>query len=497
VIIDICEPFKFEDKEQFVTKVKIIDPTFNFQAYITNKDIKFHKFVTVHLYSDTVEQAPKAKNVGDLIRLRRFHFCLSDKGELIAFETSFSNWIIYKGNKGDVMKGTNHKMQWDEKNSNRTLTKYEGNRIVELRDWAAEFFAQHKIKFITWWSPLIEPANEKEAVKDRVVSTDVDIILKATEVNAKENTIHFVDHGNKNYLLTLRAPPVLQQGKVIKLRCVNVIYAEDIRVLQLTQKSSCLVVPDHFFDAVEFRKKGSSPKQSVAKTPQRFSKTPEKSAAKSKTPERKVTPAPSAPSKSKSPTPVRAAKSDFTSEYDLPTGKKGSESLTAIKKSCGKMKTTSIRDLLDILEDPHNYQNRRFLVKGYILGFSEDKLSGIVKKMAGDKVMAFDAKGKGVSKYIFHFTINLKDSSVEDTEETLNAYVLTNDGDQHLFDNWGLLPGATDVEAWENLPKAKVSAFEKKFASLKNGHHEGKFVVELLITASGKPFFKVYDTIFA
>lgn len=446
--------------------------------------------MTVHLYSDTVETAPKAKNVGDLIRLRRFHFCLSDRGELIAFETNFANWIIYKGNKGDVMKGTNYKAQWEEKNSTRVLTKYEASRIVQVREWAHEFFSQHKIKFITWWSPLIEPQNEKEAVKDRVVSTDVDIILKATDVNSKENTIYFVDHGNKRYLLTLKAAPVLQQGKVIKLRCINVIYSEDIRVIQLTQKSSCLIVPDFFFDSVEFRRKGASPKQSVAKTPERFSKTPDKS-VKSKTPERKSA------AVSKSPTPVRQAKADFTSDYDIQAGKKGQESITAIKKSCNKMKVTSVRDLLDILEEPQKYQNRRFAVKGYVLGFSEDKVNRLVKKMVGDKVVLFDQKAKAaVSKFIYHFTINLKDSSVEDTEETLNAYVLTNEGDQYLFDNWGILPSATDVEAWENLSKAKISSFEKKFASLKHGHHEGKFVLELMITASGKPFFKLYDTIF-
>lgn len=448
--------------------------------------------MTVHLYSDTVETAPKAKNVGDLIRLRRFHFCLSDRGELIAFETNFANWIIYKGNKADVMKGTNYKAQWEEKNANRVLTKYESTRIVQMREWAHDFFSQNKIKFITWWSPLIEPQNEKEAVKDRIVSTDVDIILKATEVNSKENTIHFVDHGNKRYLLTLKAAPVLQQGKVIKLRCINVIYSDETRIIQLTQKSSCLIVPDFFFDSVEFRKKGASPKHSVAKTPERFTRTPEKS-VKSKTPEKKA----SAASKSKSPTPVRQAKADFTADYDIQTGKKGQESITAIKKSSNKMKVTSVRDLLDILEDAPKYQNRRFLVKGYVLGFSEDKVNRLVKKMVGDKVMPFDQKAKGaVSKYIYHFTINLKDSSVEDTEETLNTYVLTNEGEQHLFDNWGILPSATDVEAWENLPKTKIAAFEKKFASLKHGHHEGKFVVELMITATGKPFFKLYETIF-
>lgn len=447
--------------------------------------------MTVHLYSNSVEHAPKAKNVGDLLRLRRFHFCLSERGELIAFETSFANWIIYKGGKGDVMKGTNYKMEWEEKNSARTLTQYEATRIPQLRDWAHDFFSQHKIKFITWWSPLIEPANEKEAAKDMVISTDVDIILKATEVNAKENSIYFVDHGNKRYLLTLKAAPVLQQGKVIKLRCINVIYREDVRVIQLTQKSSCLIVPDHFYDAVEFKKKGGpSPKHSVAKTPERFSKTPEKS-VKSKTPEKKA-----APSKSKSPTPSRPSKADYTADYDIVVGKKGSESITAVKKSCNKMKTTSIRDLLDILDEPQKYQNRRFLVKGYILGFSEEKVGSIVKKMSGSKVLGFNDKAKSVDQYIYHFTLNLKDSSVEDTKDTLNAYILTNEGDQHLFDHWGILPSTSDVEAWENLPKAKIAAFEKKFSGLKHGHHEGKFVLELMITPSGKPFFKVYDTIF-
>jgi hypothetical protein len=478
-----------------VTKIKIIDPTFNFKTYIENKEIKFHKFVTIHIYSNSVVEAPKAKSVGDIIRLRRFHFVLSERGELIAYETKFSNWLIYKGNKGDSNLATNYKAIFEDKNNNRALNPFEANRLSQLRDWSHKFFGEQKIKFVTWWSPLIEPANEKDAVRDRISSTDVDIILKATEVNAKENQIFFVDHGNKKYVLTLKANPVLKEGKVIKLRCINVLYTKDIRVIQITQKSSCLIVPEHFRDAIEFTKKGSaSPRGSVSKTPERYSKTPNKSRAN--TPEKKTT-APPSSKQSKSPTPSRtSAKADFTADYDLPTGKKGSESITAIKRNYNKHKVTPMSELLDILQDPQAYVNKRFVVKGYILGFSEDKLNKIVKKMANGKVVNFDAKDKGVSSYLYHFNMNLKDSSIEGVDDTLSAYVLTNEADQHLFDHWGLLPSPEEVEDWEGLAKTKVSSFEKKFAALKSGHHEGKFVLELLITPKGKPFFKVYDTIF-
>lgn len=447
------------------------------------------------MYSNTVDEAPKAQKVGDIIRLRRFHFVLSEKGELIAYETHFSNWLIYKGGKGESDTASNYKLEWETKNHNRSLTTFEQKRLHELREWSADFFGQHKIKFITWWSPLIQPANEKEAVEQRLQSTDVDIILKATEVRAKENQIYFIDHENKKYQLTLKANPVLQPNKVIKLRCVNIIYHKDYRIILLTNKSSCLLIPDNFYDATSFGKK-TSPKGSVAKTPQRFSKTPDKSA--SRTPERK-----SVQPKSKSPTPARAtptatpiaAKVDFSSEYDIST-KKGDNQITAIKKSYAKTKATSVRDLLDILEDPAAHEHKRFVVKGYILGFSQEKLSQIAKKQAGKTVVAYDQKAKNVSNYLYHFTIQLKDGSVEDSDDLLNAYVLTNESDQHLFDCWGILPSTSDVEAWDSLPKAKVSSFEKRFHSLKTGNHEGRFVVELLITGTGKPFFKVYDTIF-
>lgn len=73
IIIDVSEPFRYEQNDDYVVKVKIIDPSFNYKEYITNRDIKFHKFVTVHIYSQFLNKCPKVKNVGDILRMRRFN----------------------------------------------------------------------------------------------------------------------------------------------------------------------------------------------------------------------------------------------------------------------------------------------------------------------------------------------------------------------------------------------------------------------------------------
>ena len=99
-------------------------------------------------------------------------------------------------------------------------------------------------------------------------------------------------------------------------------------------------------------------------------------------------------------------------------------------------------------------------------------------------------------RHIYHFQMTMKDTSIEDSPKHLNVYVLTNEGDQHIFDLWEQLPRADDFEAWQNISKATVNAFEKRMESLKKVDIPFKMVIQLLITEKGKPFFKLYDTIF-
>merc|ERR1711976_707105 len=130
-------------------------------------------------------------------------------------------------------------------------------------------------------------------------------------------------------------------------------------------------------------------------------------------------------------------------------------------------------------------------------GMSDYMLNKVVKKMdENGKIHDFNDKVKGNVKHIYHFVMYLKDSSVENVDKNLNVYVLTNEADQNLFDLWGCLPGQDDAEGWKNLSKADTNDWESKFKGMKSNDNRGEFVVELLITNTGKPFLKLYDTVF-
>lgn len=219
VIIDISEPFRFDDKDEYITKVKIVDPTFNFKALIKNPEIRFHKYVTVQIYSKRIEHCPKARFVGDILRLRRFEFCLTAKGELIAFQNSFANWMIFRGERKAVY--SPFCFLNIQKNNDREITKWEQNRIEELRQWSYDFFSAHKVKFITWWTPLMEPTDEKKAIEDRLECSEVDIILRCEKTDKAQKRVEFVDHARKKYVMYLDKDPAIKKGDVIKFRCIN------------------------------------------------------------------------------------------------------------------------------------------------------------------------------------------------------------------------------------------------------------------------------------
>jgi len=411
IIIDVSEPFRYENRDEYVTKLKIVDPTFNYKAYINNPNIKFHKFVTVHVYSNFIAKAPKIKNVGDILRLRRFNFVLTPKGELVGYLNKYSNWLVYQGKKGASFRPTSFKDI--EKNFDRELTTYERTRMEELRDWAKDYFAQNSIKYVTWWSELREPSAQ-DLQGTKYVANEVDLLLKTEKVLKDKKAVEFVDHVGQKYALFLQAPPVLVKDDVIKLRCVNVIFTPEGRIIQLTKNSSCLIIPDYFFDAKLFSKKGGK----ISPVP--LMKTPDRNLSQKKG--RDTTPM----------STKRAASSlyPFLSDYDYEEtvlaggkGKKGSGSSTAtlVKKQFVHKAPTSVKDMFAVMENPANHEHSRFVVSGYVLGMSEYKLNKVVKKLdeSTGKIYDFNqdtSKCSGPIRHINHFIMFMKDQSVENTD---------------------------------------------------------------------------------
>ena len=138
VVIDISEPYKIEKSTNYTTKLKVIDPSFNYKTNLHVKNLKFHKFVHVNIYCETPDNAPRIQYVGDIIRLRRFKFKLTPKGELMGNMQKYSNWLIYSGKKNGPVISECFKPY--DKNKNRPLNSYEMGRLDDLRNWNDSFF---------------------------------------------------------------------------------------------------------------------------------------------------------------------------------------------------------------------------------------------------------------------------------------------------------------------------------------------------------------------
>lgn len=162
VIIDVSEPIKLEDGSNYITRIKIIDPSFNYKEELKNSNLKFHKFVHINVFTEKPEEAPKVKYVGDIIRLRRFRFKLSSRFELMGNDMKYSNWLIYSGKKGDSLVSNSYKNY--RNNINRPLNKYEEGRINDLREWIDTFFYKNSIKYIGWWNDWKKPSDEKSKI---------------------------------------------------------------------------------------------------------------------------------------------------------------------------------------------------------------------------------------------------------------------------------------------------------------------------------------------
>lgn len=154
VIIDITETKRQHQGEAFLTSFKVIDPSFNYKSQINNNKIKFHKFFKINVFSEVPEKAPSVAYIGDIIRLRRFSYKITDRGQIIGYEQKFSNWLIYPGYNPNNKEYSEQAMccKTFDKNIDRKLNDYEKGRLEDLRDWSYQFFSQNSISYINWWN---------------------------------------------------------------------------------------------------------------------------------------------------------------------------------------------------------------------------------------------------------------------------------------------------------------------------------------------------------
>lgn len=142
VILDATGAYKTYDSIDYVTKLKIIDPTFNYKDNSTN----FKSFVHVFVYSDTPEAGPRTNRVGDIVKLTNFdvgpsltQFRTYQNSEVKAlYHKGQSEWSIFDGRKN-----ANFLPISKSKSSSIALTNQDKETVKSLRGWAESFFAEH------------------------------------------------------------------------------------------------------------------------------------------------------------------------------------------------------------------------------------------------------------------------------------------------------------------------------------------------------------------
>ena len=464
VIIDISEPYKSPSSSNWTTKLKVIDPSFNYKTNHEIQGLKFHKYVYINIYTEKPEFAPRIKYVGDIVRLRRFNYKIADKGELIGNEVKFSNWLIYDGIKGSKNDARCHKDF--PANHNRQLNEYEAGRLSDLREWSDNFFFKNSLKYINWWNEYRE--REKDA-------KDVDILLKCTNADVRDKRLDFTDEQGNNYNLNMETQPNKSlQNNIIKLRCVEIYVKEKARVIKLTKFSSCLLIPRYFYDHRHFEANLTG------------KKSPRKSVASD-----------------------LINRHSFLNAYNLPSaGKKGTRStpkkddghyMTAVKNTLNNLSPTSLVNLSKNLENPRQNVGKKFIFNGFVVDILNTDAKTVIKRMdtKTKKIHNVNDKVNKSAKLrtFYHLVLVVKDGSGKG-DEFLHVYITTNDTDNRLFDAWEILPPQEDTKAWNNIKESKLNEFSKKLNSLKNPENKVKLALQLMITKNNKAFYKLVDTVF-
>lgn len=490
----MSQTYANEGKKSFVTKLKVVDPSFNLTTVIESDKLKFQRYAIIHIYSETTDEAPKVQNVGDLIRLRRFTFQINSMGELVGYDTSFSNWLIYEGSACEDFKAKSYK-QIAANGENRQPHAYEKERLRELRQWSSTFFGDHSLKIILWWSKIIQPNTEDPSFKHEQKS--IDLILQVNEVNLNDKSILFADENGIEYKLFLNSTPVITKNNVLKLRNCHVFFEGTDRTIVLSNNSSCLVVPAGFYDYKMFNEDFRAENKDKPLPSPLLRNMGEKERYLTR---RSIT--------NKLPT----LKDYYIEDYLIdkkklienpPTDRIASKKASLLKKEYVNRVPIKLSDLINMTpEEVTQNVFQKFVINVRIQDISElsDKcLFQYFRK--SNKVFpianAINSKSDEKPVFVTCLKMMVEDSSIDLKKWNMPIYITTKDENSDPFVLWKIMPSCLNYKDWShNIKDELLMKFGSKLDALRNFQREVELVIELKRTSKGQPFFNVTDTLF-
>lgn len=478
----------------YVTKIKIIDNSFNQNTTIENDAIKFQKYAIINIYSQDASEAPKICNIGDIIRLRRFSFQINSLGELVGYDNPFSNWMIYDGSTINDFTVKSHK-KIKANSESRQPHDYEKERIVILRKFNIVFFGQNSLRSVLWWSKLIEPNANSEDFTEEQKSRD--LILKVLTVNSENKEILFADENKIEYYLYLSSTPVIKKGQVVKLRNTHVLFQGTKRTLFLSANSSCLIVPTIFFDYRMFDEAFYEKHKNVRyNSPRIRTKTTKDNYLTRGTILEKWP----------------SLKNYYIEEFLIakkelienpPFNQIASKTATMIKKDFENKVPFSLADLLSMSEqDKRENLFQKFVINCNVVDISKLSPESIFQYFRENNTVyplksseTVEIKEKPV--FVVCLKLLLTDHTIEDKDIVFPVYIATKNENTDPFVLWKILPSCSDYKNWPNVVKEDtVIRFSTKLEALKHVRAKMKLVVELKRTEKSQYFFSLVDTLF-
>ena len=464
VVIDISEAKKQSNADNFTFRLKVLDQTFNYKEKIDSSIVKFHKFVHLNIYVEDLTNSPSVDLVGSILRIRRFMFKTTSKGELMGSQVKFSNWLLYSGMPNDSIQSYSYRNFY--KNKTKELNREEFRKLNEIREWFASFLLQNSLRYICWWTDWKTGREGDEYVQERHEKIDLIVkILEQKKIKNKSILIVYDREGNKfqmdsNY-------DKIKQGDLLKLRCFNLERenpSKGIRQLQFDALSGCMRIPLESYDGRQFetlKNKKLLKKRGIVTNEHIRLKDYEM---------------------------IPMIKGPLN--YDL---------ISALHQERKETKIYSIKALKIKLLNAATNNNKIFLFQGRIKHISSYKAISILKKKHIDTgiVREFShidtTKQERKWRVFFYFILTLNDFKSNDT---IDVYVNTSNEDIPLFNAWNILPNGEDSEGWNDFGKDQMKLFESKLLSLINPNSYINAALKCFCSSKGQKFFKLCDTIF-
>ena len=447
VIVEKSEPQVIEAYDKVLTRLKIVDQTFNFSQKTEKENLKFHKFAIVNIYSDNMHCIPQFNQIGDILRMYFARFFITQKGELCCCSDEYCDWRIYSRD------GPENRVPISRNPSPRRfvleLPFYEKNYLKYICDWSDSFLKQNLLKDILWWNSYKSVQNKKPDEQK-----NIDLIVKCSLPNEESKCVEFKDKYSNKFTFEAGEDEIFEENKFYKIGGVNAIASKDKKKaisLTRTRFTGFFSLPETVKDAANFSTIFSQKNMVV----------PKKKAIKK---------------------PVY--ESDNKSHQTL------------LKKPWLKIHTTDLAEVCQCLEEPHHWVGTSFVIEGRIVFLSNTSLTEIAKRFIPSNGDTYDYEShflKNLDSYIsFIFRMDIGDEN----DEQVPVYVCTRGHNSSVFDNWEILPPIDDIDAWRELKKTTIAKFDKRFEQLLKKNAQVKVVVKLMMTKLGKPFYQMCDTVF-